>query len=308
MKVFIDGSAGTTGLRIAQRLAARSDVTLLSIGDEQRKNEAVRAEKMNSADIVFLCLPDDAARQAVTLVTNPHTKIIDASTAHRTQAGWAYGFAELSAAHRAALMASKRTAVPGCHASGFIALVYPLVAAGILPKDALLCAYSATGYSGGGKSMIAEYESAARPAEYNAPRQYGTAQLHKHLPEMAQITQLINAPIFMPVVGDYYAGMLVTVPLFAKQLAEHYSVKSLRDVYHDYYHGQPLISVLPQMDAFLPAGTLAGKDSMEIMVGGNEERFLLCARFDNLGKGASGAAIQCMNIMSGIAETTGLVL
>lgn len=306
MKVFIDGSAGTTGLRIVQRLSQHPAVQLLSLPEAQRKDEAARADIMNQADIVFLCLPDDAARQAVTFVQNPDTKIIDTSTAHRVQAGWNYGFAELSSAHRDALRTGKRTAVPGCHASGFVALVYPLVAKGLLKNDTFLSAFSLSGYSGGGKKAIAQYQDEARPAELDAPRVYATAQQHKHLPEMTKICGLAVSPAFVPVIEPFYSGMVVTVPVALPQLAGISSAQQLREFYADFYRGQPLMRVSAQAEDFISANVLSGLDIMQLIVSGEGERLTLCARFDNLGKGASGAAIQCMNIMSGLDETTGL--
>ncbi len=307
-KVFIDGSAGTTGLRIRQRLEERQDLQLLEIPEELHRDPEARAQRMNEADIVFLCLPDAAAQEAVALVTDPDTCVIDTSTAHRTSPGWAYGFPELSAEHRAALKDAGRISVPGCHASGFISLVYPLTAQGILPADYPLVCYSVTGYSGGGKTMIADYQSEDRPAELDAPRQYGVSQQHKHLKEMTKVPCLASEPIFAPIVADYYSGMEVSVPLYGHLLAGSWTVEKLRDYYREYYAGQPMIQVADETPAFIGADTLSGRDSMEIMIGGNDERLLLVSRFDNLGKGASGAAIQCMNLRLGLDETTGLVL
>ena len=304
-KIFIDGSAGTTGLRIYQRLAQREDLQILSLPEELRKDTEARRVALNSADIAFLCLPDAAAREAVTLVDNPNTAIIDTSTAHRTAVGWTYGFPELVGAQ--AVTASKRIANPGCHASGFVALVAPLVRAGLIQTDARLTCFSLTGYSGGGKPMIAAYESADRDPLLGAPRQYGLTQAHKHLPEMAMVCGLESAPVFCPIVGDFYCGMEVTVPLFVQDLKG--SAEDIRQVYHNTYTGA-LVTYEDAADesGFLSAAALAGRDSMQLTVSGNPDRILLTARFDNLGKGASGAAIQNMNILLGVDETTGLVI
>lgn len=302
--VFIDGSAGTTGLRIAERLAARRDLNLIRLPEALRKDPAARKEAINSADIVFLCLPDDAAREAVALVSNPRVKIIDTSTAHRTAPGWVYGFPEL-AGQREKLAAATRIANPGCHASGFVALVAPLVQQGILEPGALLSCFSLTGYSGGGKKMIAAYEDSARSALLDAPRQYGLTQQHKHLKEMKALCALENEPVFCPIVGDFYSGMEVTVPLFARQVSG--TADDIRDVYRTYYtDGLVRFTETPDSDGLLSAAALAGRDDMEISVFGNDTRILLTARFDNLGKGASGAAIQNLNILLGIDQAMGL--
>lgn len=304
--VFIDGSAGTTGLRIRERLAARTDLSLIVLPESKRKDIAARREALNSADVAFLCLPDDAAREAVAMIETPKTAVIDTSTAHRTASGWTYGFPELSL-KRAEIAASHRIANPGCHASGFVALVAPLVRAGLLSPDAMLSAFSLTGYSGGGKKMIAEYEAADRAACLDAPRQYALTQAHKHLPEMSAVCGLARAPIFSPIVADYYAGMEVTVPLFADM------VKGTRAdiiaVYREAYQGG-LVRYNEKMaeNGLLCGAAFAGRDDMEIGVLGNDERILLVSRFDNLGKGASGAAIQNMNILLGVDECAGLVI
>ena len=292
-KVFIDGSAGTTGLRIFDRLQARSDIQLLTLPEAERKDEGRRRQLLNEADVAFLCLPDAAAEEAASWVENPDTVVLDTSTAHRTAPGWCYGFPELSALQEARIRQARRIAVPGCHASGFIALVHPLVAAGLLNKDALLSCYSLTGYSGGGKKMIAEYEAPARSALLDAPRQYALGQTHKHLKEMKQMT----------------GGMQVTVPLFAQWLKPGASMQDVRAVYQALYTG-PVVSYTDAADAggFLSAAALAGKDSMQIAVAGNEERMLLLAVYDNLGKGASGAAVECMNLVTGAEKTLGLEL
>jgi N-acetyl-gamma-glutamyl-phosphate reductase len=307
-KIFIDGSVGTTGLRIAERLAGRKDLQILSLTEEKRKDAAARKEMLNTADISFLCLPDDAAREAVSFVENPNAVIIDASTAHRTLPNWAYGFPELGKEFLDKLEQSKRIAVPGCHASGFIALVYPLIKNGILGKDALLSAHSLTGYSGGGKKMIADYESEGRDTLLNSPRQYGVSQNHKHLPEMVKITGIDTAPIFSPIVGDFYSGMQVTVPLFSSML-KYGNIDTVKEIYADLYNGN-IVKYTDKGDenGFLSTTKLGGKDGMQIEVYGNADRIILVARYDNLGKGASGAAIECMNIKLGVDPTTGLIL
>lgn len=312
-KVFIDGSEGTTGLRIHERLDNRDDIELLTISPELRKDPAERSRLINSSDITFLCLPDSAAREAVALVTNPNVRIIDASTAHRTEAGWAYGFPELSAKHREAIRTGKRIANPGCHASGFISLVYPLIAGGILPADYPVASFSLTGYSGGGKKMIAQYEASDRDAELDAPREYGLSQQHKHLKEMRLITGLSRAPLFTPIVSDYYSGMVVNVPLYTDLLNTTQTPESLQAFFADYYANEPFVKVMPlgaesEMSGFLSGNHLSGYDGMQIYITGNENRIQLSSVFDNLGKGASGAAIQCFNIMTGCDETKGLNL
>lgn len=306
-KIFIDGSAGTTGLRIYERLESRKDTQLIRLSEENRKDINARKAALNSADIAFLCLPDAAAVEAVSLVENGNTVIIDTSTAHRTNMGWAYGFPELSAEREQKIAASKRIAVPGCHASGFISLVFPLVEAGILTKDALLTCFSVTGYSGGGKKMIAEYESEERDPLLSAPRQYGIAQTHKHLPEMTAVCGLQNPPMFSPIVADFYSGMTVTVPLFKAQI--NGTAEDIKKIYKEKYNSY-VVKFKEDFDesGFVSANKFSGKDSMEISVSGNEERILLISRYDNLGKGASGAAVECMNIVMGVNKTTGLVL
>ncbi len=302
-KVFIDGSAGTTGLRIADRLAARRDISLITLADEVRKDLNARKEAINSADIVFLCLPDDAARESVSLVENSNVKIIDTSTAHRTDPNWVYGFPEL-AGQREKIAMSNRIANPGCHASGFVALVAPLVQAGILPKELALQCFSLTGYSGGGKKMIAQYESPDADPLLKAPRQYALTQQHKHLKEMVALCALENAPVFCPIVGNFYSGMEVTVPLFQKDIRG--SIDDIRALYQNYYADGLVRYEESSEDGFLSAGAYADRDDMGVSVFGNEDRILLVSRFDNLGKGASGAAIQNMNILMGIDEDAGL--
>lgn len=308
-RIFIDGREGTTGLRIQQRLENRKNFELLVLPEYLRKDPAARQDMINSADIAFLCLPDAAAKESASFA-GENVTVIDASTAHRINPDWAYGFAELSAAHRAAIANGKRIANPGCHASGFIALVYPLVAAGILPKDYPIACHSLTGYSGGGKKMIAEYENTDRDPELDSPRQYGLPQMHKHLPEMQHVCSLAQPPLFSPIVSDFYAGMEVTVPLHAKYLNGSVSLKQVHEAMADHYASQKLVKVSPfgEAPAFAGSNNLSGRDSMEILVTGNDDRILLVSRFDNLGKGASGAAIQCMNIALGLDETEGLTV
>ncbi len=304
-KVFIDGSAGTTGLRIYERLESCQEIQLIRLSEEYRKDRNARKDALNRADIAFLCLPDDAARESVSLVENPDTVIIDTSTAHRTAEEFAYGFPELSAAHKLKIENSKRIAVPGCHASGFISLVYPLIESGILDKNAQFSCFSVTGYSGGGKKMIAAYEQSNRDIWLTSPRQYGIGQTHKHLPEMTAVTGLHHAPIFSPIVADFYSGMTVTVPIFKSMI--HGSADDIRKIYREKYKG-PMVSFKNSADenGFVAANKLSGYDNMEIFVCGNDERILLLSRYDNLGKGASGAAIECMNLVLGLPETTGL--
>lgn len=303
-KVFIDGSAGTTGLRIYERLGERKDLELIILTGDKRKDLTARAEALNSADIAFLCLPDDAARQAVTLINNENTAVIDTSTAHRTASGWAYGFPELTN-QREKIANSKRIANPGCHASGFISLVKPLTECGILPSDAVLSAFSLTGYSGGGKKMIADYETDENKDALLAPRSYGIAQSHKHLPEMSKICNLNKLPMFTPIVSSYYSGMEVVITLAQEQI--NGTAADIKDVYNSYYNGK-IVKYRENSDenGFLSASKMSGRDDMEISVFGNDDRIMLVSRFDNLGKGASGAAIQNMNIVLGLPEETGL--
>ena len=308
-KVFIDGSAGTTGLRIFDRLHRRTDIQLLTLPESERKLEASRKKMLNEADVVFLCLPDDAACEAALWVENPDTVVLDTSTAHRTAPGWCYGFPELSPVQEARLRQAKRIAVPGCHASGFIALVYPLISAGLLAPDVLLSCYSLTGYSGGGKKMIAEYRAPERSPLLNAPRQYALGQTHKHLKEMKAVTGLASEPVFCPVVADFYSGMQVTVPLFAGWLKPGAGMEEVKNAYKALYTG-PVVSYTDAVDegGFLSAAAQSGLDSMKITVAGNEQRMLLLAVYDNLGKGASGAAVECMNLVTGAEKTLGLEL
>lgn len=310
IKAYIDGKEGTTGLQIYDRLAAREDVELLLIKEEKRKDKKERQKFMNQADVVFLCLPDTAAQEAVELVENPETKIIDASTVHRTADGWDYGLPELSFIHRKKIRFSKRVANPGCHATGFISSVYPLVSMGILSKSYPLTVFSLTGYSGGGKKMIAEYEAPNKPFLYQTPRIYGLSLKHKHLPEMQSICGLKNPPVFCPVVDDYYKGMAVTIMLQNEQLTGSPSAEMIQEKLAEYYKEEKLIKVLPfgYKEPMIAAGSMAGKDSLQLIVSGHKEQTAITALFDNLGKGASGAAVQNMNVMMGIEETTGLNL
>ena len=305
-KIFIDGKAGTTGLRIYERLSDREDITLLTLSEEDRKNPEKRKEMLNSCDVAFLCLPDPAAVEAVSMIENKNVRIIDTSTAHRTDSDWVYGYPELMGKDRIAN--AKRVAVPGCHASGFISLVRPLIKAGIITPKALLTCHSITGYSGGGKKMIAQYEE-EKTDDLNAPRQYGLTQQHKHLREMKAVCGIEHSPIFCPIVSDYYSGMEVTVPLFVSELNEGKTVNDIIAAYKRTYTGD-IVKFVEKIDedGFISANMMSGKDSMEISVLGNERRIILVARYDNLGKGASGAALQCLNIMLGTDETKGLVL
>lgn len=301
-KVFIDGSAGTTGLRIVERLSARDDISLIELPEARRKDFSARLDAVSRADVSILCLPDEAARELCAAAPEDAV-IIDTSTAHRTSPGWVYGFPELTG--RDAVKNAKRIANPGCHATGFISLAAPLVRAGIIDKSALLTCFSVTGYSGGGKKMIAEYEGEGRGAALDSPRQYGLTQAHKHLPEMQKLCGLDTAPIFSPIVADYFSGMAVTVPVFSSQL--NGTAEDIAEVYKNTYPG-PVVRFETHGGPMLPANALTGRDDMIISVLGNGERILLTALFDNLGKGASGAAVQNMNIVLGIDETEGLVL
>ncbi len=318
-KVYIDGKDGTTGLQIYDRLAARSDIELLLIDEAKRKDNAERAKLMNAADLVFLCLPDAAAVEAVTLVDNPNTRIIDASTAHRTNPAWDYGFPELSPQHKENIIKSKRVANPGCHATGFISVVYPLVKAGVLPADAALSCFSLTGYSGGGKKMIAQYEGEDKTTVMASPGIYGVTQAHKHLPEMRHVCGLEHNPVFSPIVDDYYKGMATTVPFHKSQLK---GVGGLHDVWqlltdhYGTYNGKSIVWVAGdptdeeggiEASSKFYGSAMAGKNGLALLVAGNDEQFTITAQFDNLGKGASGAAVQNMNLMLGFEETTSLL-
>ena len=302
-KVFIDGSAGATGLRMYERLSKRTDIELITLTEELRKNTQARADALNEADIAFLCLPDAAAVEAVSLITNSNTAIIDTSTAHRIANGWEYGFAELRY-RRERISESKRIANPGCHASGFVALIEPLIREGLLNKDAHLSCFSLTGYSGGGKKMIAQYEDADRNILLDSPAMYSNGQSHKHLPEMVQICNLTNAPVFCPIVAPFYSGMQVTVPLFKEQINGKF--EDIAELFREYYKHGLVRYVDCDASLSLYSNAYSGRDDMQITVSGNEDRILLISRFDNLGKGASGAAIQNMNIIMGVPEDTGL--
>jgi len=312
-KIFIDGSEGTTGLRIHERFAGRDDVEILPIASELRKDVGERKRLINESDITFLCLPDDAARESVSLIENENVRIIDTSTAHRTEEGWAYGFPELSGEFRERIAKGKRIAVPGCYATGFISLVYPLIQSGILPKDYPVTTFAMSGYSGAGKKAIAVYESKDRAPEFDAPREYALSQQHKHLKEMTKITGLQRTPLFSPMVCDYYSGMIVTLPLYTDLLNGKPSLQEVQEKLVAFYEGEPFIQVMPlgkeeETNGFLAGNARSGWDGLEIFVTGNEDRILVSSRFDNLGKGASGAAIQCMNIVMGVDEKKGLNL
>ena len=306
-KIFIDGRAGTTGLRIYERLEKRDDIELIILSEEERKGVTARKKALNDADVAFLCLPDDAARESVSLIENDKTVVIDTSTAHRTLEGWVYGFPEISETIAKVLPKAKRIAVPGCHASGFISLVHPLIEKGIIPPDAYLTCHSITGYSGGGKKMISEYEDESRDALLDAPRQYALGQTHKHLREMKAITGLAHEPIFCPIVSDFYSGMTVTVPIFASQLNAGYTVEDVKEAYAERYTGGIVEYIQTADESGLVSGAkCSGLDSMKISVAGNEDRILLIAMYDNLGKGASGAAVDCLNFVLGVDKNIGL--
>lgn len=308
IKVFIDGSQGTTGLKIYNRFENRDDIELLTIDPEKRKDINERAKMINSSDITFLCLPDEASIEAVSLVENDNVKIIDTSTAHRTNPDWAYGFAELDKSFRNKICTSHRIAVPGCYASGFNSIVYPLVKRGILPKDYPLTCYAMSGYTGAGKKGIAQYEDSDRDKELDSPRQYALSQQHKHLKEMKAISQLERTPFFAPHICDYPCGMVVSIPLFADMLAKDISIKDIQEMFAAHYESSKFVKVreLGYTTAMIGSNNFAYRDDMEIEINGNDERIVITSRFDNLGKGASGAAIQCMNIALGIDECTGL--
>lgn len=306
-KIYIDGKEGTTGLQIYDRLAARDDIRLLLIDEEKRKDTGERRALINEADLVFLCLPDAAAVEAVSLVERETVRVIDASTAHRTAAGWAYGLAELSPEHRERIRRSKRIANPGCHATGFITAVYPLAQKGIVPEDYPLAAFSLTGYSGGGKKMIAEYESEEKPQSHVSPRIYGLNLNHKHLPEMQAVCGLLHPPAFCPVVDDYYRGMAVTVTFENRLLKGCPSAADIHAILAEWYEGQTLVKVHPfGYEGMIAAGSMAGSDVLTLIVNGHADQTMVTALFDNLGKGASGAAVQNMNLALGFEETTGL--
>ena len=305
-KIFIDGREGTTGLQIIDRLESRDDIELLLISDEKRKDISERKRLINQSDLVFLCLPDDAAREAVSLIENDKTRVIDASTAHRTDPGWVYGFPELSKDHRDKIRTAQRVANPGCHATGMIAAVYPLISQGIMPRDYPLTCLSLTGYSGGGKTMIREYDKEKMPGMYS-PRMYGLDQHHKHLPEMINVTGLARAPVFCPVVDDYYCGIAVTITLHNDMLSGKPTAEDIRYKLAEYYAGESFITVAPVLGSgMLESNWGVSTNELEITVSGNDDITIVTSRFDNLGKGASGAAVQNMNIMLGMNEEEGL--
>lgn len=313
VNVFIDGQEGTTGLRISERFSGRTDIHLLQIDPALRKDADARKKLIQSSDYTILCLPDAAAREAVALAEDAPVRIIDASTAHRTHPAWAYGFPELSAAHREKIAKSSRVAVPGCYASGFNALAYPMVHNGLIPADYPVQCFAVSGYSGGGKKMIAEVEAPDSAPEVHSPRFYGLANNHKHLPEMQRISGLSRKPMFTPIVDDYYNGMVVCIPVQAAVAGKHVSPKEIHAMFAAHYAGCNFVKVKPFLEeADLTALRISSNDlrdtnMMEIFVCGSEEQVLLCARLDNLGKGASGAAVQCLNIMMGVNETMGLL-
>ena len=305
--VFIDGKEGTTGLQIFDRLGKRGDIKIITLPEELRKDLSARKDAVNAADVVFLCLPDSAAVETVSLVENEKVKIIDASTAHRTNPDWAYGFAELSKEHRQRIARSNRIANPGCYASGFISLVYPLIKGGWVNADYPFVCHAVSGYSGAGKKGIAQYEATDRSDLFQSPRLYALTLSHKHIPEMMNECGLSVKPIFNPYVCDYYCGMTVSVPLFVSMMNKKVTVTELFEYYTEFYGDNHFISVGKEESGFIAANVLTGTNRLEILVNGNEEQILLSARFDNLGKGASGAAVQNMNIALGLDETLGLI-
>ncbi len=313
VKIFIDGSEGTTGLRIHERFAEREDVELLPVSSELRQDKDARKRLSNSSDITFLCLPDAAAEESVSLIESDHVRIIDTSTAHRTMEGWAYGFPELSKEHGKAIATGNRIAVPGCYATGFISLVYPMVAEGLISADYPVSAFGISGYSGGGRKMIAAYEAEEREDALLAPREYALSQAHKHLKEMKKIPGLKREPLFSPIVADYYSGMVVSVPVYTELMNKGKTPQEVWKYLADFYAGSRFIRVMPfgseeESANMLAGNAMSGRDSLRIYVTGNEDRVLLSSQFDNLGKGASGAAIQCLNIALGCEETKGLHL
>ena len=302
IKVFIDGGAGTTGLRIVERMRARKDVTLITLDEEHRKDPVSRKEAIHAADAVFLCLPDDAAKEAALLAEGAKAVVIDASTAHRTAEGWAYGFPELSPSHRKTVQSSKRIANPGCYASGFISLVYPLIAHGIAAKDYPFVCHAVSGYTGAGKKGIAEYEAEERDRALDSPRLYALGLHHKHLPEMQKVCALSHPPVFTPYICDFPCGMTVHVPLYRSMLQKKLTVGEMEEVFREHYAGCRFVKVAKEESGFLAANTLEGTNLLQVFVNGNDEQLLLSARLDNLGKGASGAAVQNMNIALGLDE------
>jgi len=310
IKVFIDGQAGTTGLRIKERLSEREDIELLKIDSSKRKDTAEIKKFINESDVTFLCLPDDAAKEAVTLLENNRTKIIDASTAHRTDPNWAYGFAELGRDFKERIISNQLIANPGCYASGFNSIAAPLVRHGVIAPDYPLTCFAVSGYSGGGNKAIAQYEDAERDPELDSPRQYALTQNHKHLKEMQAVSGLSRTPVFCPMICDYKCGMVVSLPLFADMLNKKYTMQNIRDILAEHYNGCDFVKVreIGYTQNMIGANNFEGRDDMEIEISGNDERIVITSRFDNLGKGASGAAIQCMNLAMGTDEKKGLVL
>ncbi|OGN99022.1 MAG: N-acetyl-gamma-glutamyl-phosphate reductase [Chloroflexi bacterium RBG_13_51_18] len=310
--VFVDGQHGTTGLKIRERLNGRNDIEILRIPDDKRKDPAAREKLLNEADIVFLCLPDDAARESVSLIKNESVCVIDGSTAHRVAEGWVYGLPELKKEQRALIKKSKRISVPGCHATGFILMLYPLVAQGIVSPDYPVSCHVVAGYSGGGKALIADYTGQNVPDVIKNPRPYSLALNHKHLPEMTKVVGLARPPVFAPTVVNVYNGEIISIPLVPDHLEKQLSAADIREVLAQYYAGERFVKVMPcPADDFLKNGFLTftdcnGTNNLEIYVFGNKDRILLSARYDNLGKGASGAAVQNMNIILGLDEATGL--
>lgn len=311
VKVFIDGSEGTTGLRINERFEGRDDIEILKINPELRKDPAEIKKLINESDITFLCLPDQAAVEAAEMVDNDHTVIIDTSTAHRVSEGWAYGYPELSAKHRNAIKNGKRIAVPGCYATGFITIGYPLVKEGILPSEYPVSIFAVSGYSGGGKKLIATYEEEGRDKKFDSARMYAWGQTHKHLKEMKAVTGLDREPLFAPMTTNYYSGMIVQVPLYTDMLSKKMTAEEIHAFFADYYKDEKFIRVMPfgadvEAGGALFSDACSGWDGIEIFVTGNNDRVVVATRFDNLGKGASGAAIQCLNIVLGCDEAKGL--
>ena len=312
-KVFIDGSEGTTGLRIFERFAQRDDIELIKIDPEKRKDPEERKKMINSSDITFLCLPDAASIESVSLVENPDVTIIDTSTAHRTLEGWTYGYPEIKKGQRELIKNSKRIAVPGCYATGFITIAYPMIASGLMNKDYPVSAFAVSGYSGAGKKTIAVYEGEDKPDEFNSPREYALSQSHKHLKEMQKISGLERTPLFSPIIADFYSGMFVSLPFYTDMLNGNPSPEKIHEMFVKHYENEKFIKVMPfgaeaDTNGFIGGNNLSGWDGLEIFVTGNEDRVVVTSRFDNLGKGASGAAIQCMNIVMGCDEAKGLNL
>lgn len=313
VKVFIDGSEGTTGLRIYERFEGRDDIELMKIDPELRKDPSERKKMINSSDITFLCLPDAASIESVSLVENDNVRIIDTSTAHRTLDDWVYGYPELKKGQREAIRNSNRIAVPGCYATGFITLAHPLVASGIMSADYPVSSFAVSGYSGAGKKTIAVYESDEKPQEFNSPREYALPQQHKHLKEMKKISGLERTPLFSPIIADYYSGMFVSIPLYTDMLNGHPTPQKVHEMFKEYYAGEKFIKVMDfgaeaETNGFLGANNCSGWDGLQLFVTGNDDRIVVSTRFDNLGKGASGAAVQCMNILLGCDEAKGLNL